>query len=307
MEKNEAKYNIKAISTMVGIQPGTLRAWERRYNIVEPIRNDSGHRLYTDEHVAILRWLLDKVNKGFTIGQAVGLLEKGNVNLESRLETTVNNKIQELIIQLKGSLLNFQEQRANQVLDEAFSMFSVEKVVTDVIGEVLIDIGDMWEKDEITVAHEHYSTQYLRTRIGMIFNNLPIDPLLPKAISVCGPNEKHELGLFIFTLFLRRKGYQVIYLGTTIPNEDLFQVVDDVNAKYVFLSCTMTENLNETLSVVKALKKGRQELNIGIGGHAIQQLSKRKKEELSSYIVGPTLDEWEEWLKDTLIKSKELQ
>ena len=60
---------------MVGIQPGTLRAWERRYQILNPVRNESGHRLYTEEDLRKLKWLTEKVSGGFTISQAVSLLE----------------------------------------------------------------------------------------------------------------------------------------------------------------------------------------------------------------------------------------
>lgn len=300
MTDQKAKYNIKAISNMIGIQPGTLRAWERRYNIIEPIRNESGHRLYSDEHVAILRWLLDKVNKGFTIGQAVGLLERGNVNLEAEVEAGHNSKLHTISSELKDSLLSFHEQRANQVLEEAFSLFSIERIVIDVISVVLVEIGDDWEKGEITIAHEHFASQYLRTRLGMIFNNLQIDPLLPKVITVCGPSERHELGLLIFSLFLRRKGFEVIYLGTGISINDLKMVLDEVKAKYLFLSCTLLDNINETLSVVKEIEQYDSQLNIGIGGNAIQLLSKRKKNEFSKNIVGVTKDEWNDWLKGTI-------
>lgn len=129
MTDDKAKYNIKAISKMLGVQPRTLRAWERRYHVVEPIRNDSGHRLYTDEHVAVLRWLLEKVNKGFTIGQAVGLLRKGNVNLDLELEPLYTSRMESLAHQLKKSILTFQESKANRVLDKAFSLFSIENIL----------------------------------------------------------------------------------------------------------------------------------------------------------------------------------
>lgn len=302
MANDIAKYNIKAISNMLGIQPGTLRAWERRYNIIEPIRNDSGHRLYSDEHVAILRWLIDKVNKGFTIGQAVGLLEKGSVNLDAQVETQYTNRLQKFANELKGSLLSFQGSKANHILDEAFSIFTVEKVLIEIIGPVLIEIGDLWEKNEIAVAHEHYASQFLRTRVGMIFNNLQIDPLLPKVIAVCGPSERHELGLLIFTLYLRRKGFEVIYLGTGIPTEDLKLVVNEVAAKFLFLSCTISQNLTETLAVIRDLEQFLPTLNIGIGGKAITHLPKRKKEEFSQYLVGDTTNDWDVWLKERLTK-----
>lgn len=299
MTGDKAKYNIKAISKMLGIQPGTLRAWERRYNVVEPVRNDSGHRLYTDGHVATLRWLLEKVNRGFTIGQAVGLLKKGNNNLDLELEPSYPSRLEAIAQQLKKSILTFEDKIANQVLDEAFSLFSIEKVTINIICPVLIEIGEMWVNNEITVAHEHYATQYLRTKIGMILTNLQSDPLLPKVITVCGPNETHEIGLLIFTLYLRRKGYRVIYLGSGIPAEDLKVVVKETNSKYLFISCTMTENINGTLATVSEIEQFNHELKIGLGGNAFNIVSKRKKSKLNKYLVGFSTEEWDEWLKST--------
>ncbi|WP_339062654.1 MerR family transcriptional regulator [Tepidibacillus marianensis] len=79
MTQNDSEkgiYNVKAISKKIGIQPGTLRAWERRYQIVTPKRNEVGHRIYSEQDLAILKWLVDKVNQGFTISQAVELLSE---------------------------------------------------------------------------------------------------------------------------------------------------------------------------------------------------------------------------------------
>lgn len=303
MGNEKAKYNIKAICTMLGIQPGTLRAWERRYNIIEPIRNESGHRLYSDEHVAILSWLLDKVNKGFTIGQAVGLLEKGSIPISMEIENQIHqDRAQSIAHKLKEALLSFQETKANKILDEAFSIFSLEKVLIDIIGNVLTDIGHLWENDQISIANEHYVSQFLRTKIGMIFHHLETDPLLPKVVAICGPNERHELGLFIFTLFLRRKGYEVIYLGTGIPVKDLQLVVTEVQPKYLFLSCTLEQNLSETLSVIEEMKVLDKDMHIGLGGNGTKYLSKRKKEQYQKHLVGFLKDDWEEWLKSTLVK-----
>lgn len=297
MTDDKAKYNIKAICKMLGIQPGTLRAWERRYNIVEPIRNKSGHRLYTDEDVAVLRWLLEKVNKGFTIGQAVSLLDKGKINLDLQMEPSHTNKLEEIVYQLKKSILTFQENKANQVLDEAFNLFTIEKVVINIIGPVLVDIGYMWEKNEITIAHEHYACQYLRTRIGMIVNNLQIDPFMPKVVAVCGPSERHELGLLMFTLYLRKKGYEVIYLGTGIPTEDLKAVVKEASPKYLFMSCTISQNVNETLAVVTEIQQTYENLTIGLGGNAFKLLSNKKKLQIGKHLVGISKEDWDDWLK----------
>ncbi|WP_017728078.1 MerR family transcriptional regulator [Halalkalibacterium ligniniphilum] len=300
MSQNEGKYNIKAISTMLGIQPGTLRAWERRYQIFEPIRNQAGHRLYSDEHVAILRWLIDKVNKGFTIGQAVDLLEKGNITVEEQETARYDDYSEQLAEDILQALLSFQEAKAHQLLNQAFSLFSIDKVTIDILGTLLVRVGTMWENNEITVAHEHFVTAFLRTKIGNIFHGMPIDGFLPKVVAVCGPNETHELGLLIFNLFLRRKGFEVIYFGAGIPEDNVELVIREVNAKLFFTSCTMQQNLQATLSLIEQLQVKFPCLLVGAGGFAFDKLTKEQKERYKSVLIGKTKQEWERWLMNHL-------
>ncbi|GAE25689.1 transcriptional regulator [Halalkalibacter wakoensis JCM 9140] len=300
MASKEGKYNIKAISKMLGIQAGTLRAWERRYHIIEPVRNPAGHRLYSDEHVAILKWLIEKVNKGFTIGQAVDLFDKSNVLVESQEQTHHEDYSLKLSDDLLSALLSFQENKANQLLNQAFSLFSIDKVTIDILGTLLVKVGRMWENNEITVAHEHFVTSYLRTKIGTVFHGFPVDGFKPNVVAVCGPNETHELGLLIFTLFLRRKGYEVVYLGAGIPEEDLEVVVKEVDPKMFFTSCTMVTNLQATLKVVDHLKKKFPQLIIGAGGSAFDQFEDEKNFTYEKILVGRTRQDWEKWLKNNL-------
>ncbi|ARK30275.1 MerR family transcriptional regulator [Halalkalibacter krulwichiae] len=298
MASKEGKYNIKAISKMLGIQAGTLRAWERRYQIIEPVRNKAGHRLYSDEHVAILRWLIDKVNKGFTIGQAVDLMEKGSIAVESNNFQGGDYSVQ-LSDEILKALLSFQENKANQLLNEAFSLFSVDKVTIDILGALMVKVGHMWESNQITVAHEHFVTSFLRTKIGTIFHNIPINGMMPKVVAVCAPNETHELGLLIFTLFLRRKGFEVIYLGAGIPKEDLEVVIKEVEADIFVTSCTLEPNLSEALSLISHLNQVFPKLKIGAGGFAFDHLIEGRTD-YQNILVGKTKQDWEQWLKNVV-------
>ncbi|WP_100372668.1 MerR family transcriptional regulator [Bacillus sp. FJAT-45037] len=300
MTSKEGKYNIKAISNMLGIQPGTLRAWERRYQIIEPIRNTAGHRLYSDEHVAILKWLIDKVKKGFTIGQAVGLFEKGNVTLQQSETGKHEDYSVQLSEEILQALLSFEETKAHQLLNQAFSMFSIDKVTIDILGTLLVRVGHMWEHNEISIAHEHFVTAFLRTKIGNIFHGFPVDGFLPKVVAVCGPNETHELGLLIFTLYLRRKGFEVIYLGSGIPNKDVELVCKEVEAAMFFTSCTIESNIEATTDLIEGLKEAIPTLIVGTGGYAYDQLEAEKREQIEPYLVGKTKTEWDKWLNGNL-------
>ncbi|MFZ3588619.1 MerR family transcriptional regulator [Bacillus sp. DJP31] len=298
MISSEGKYNIKAVSQMLGIQAGTLRAWERRYQIIAPVRNEAGHRLYTEEHVKIVKWLIEKVNKGFIISQAIHLFENGGMHSETTgALSEEGEKNEDLTDKLLEALLHFDENKANDYLDHAFSIFSVDKVAIDILGTVLVRIGDLWEKGKITSAHEHFASSFLRSRIGNIMHTLPISAFLPKVLAVCGPNEWHELGLLVFTLYLRKKGYEVIYLGGSIIAEDMDIVLSEVKPKYLFLSCTLVQNVPETLLLVDRLEKDFPTLEIGLGGHAFSLLDPNQKEGYGRFLVGESRREWDSWLE----------
>ena len=297
---HEGKYNIKAISNMVGIQPGTLRAWERRYQILNPVRNESGHRLYTEEDLRKLKWLTEKVSGGFTISQAVSLLETESSTVGTFEEEGEVDSPQKIRDELLTMLLSFEEGKAQDLINHAFSLYSVEKVVIDILGSLLVTVGDMWEKGQITSAHEHYTTQVLKTRISMIFYSLPSNGLLPKAIAVCGPNETHEVGLLIFTLFLRRKGFEVIYLGSSIEDKDVELIVKEVDPTFLFMSCTMMENAEKTLNLTNQMIKKFPHLKVGLGGYVFDGLDSKRKGQAQPFILGNTKEEWNSWLTKKL-------
>jgi len=302
MATEEGKYNIKAVSKMLGIQAGTLRAWERRYQMVAPKRNESGHRLYTEEHVRVLRWLQDKVNKGFTISQAVTLLENNEVEEKEGLllVQTGGDQSSAMADKLLQSLLAFDEKTAHEIINQAFSLFTVDKVMVDILGTLLVKIGDLWENSKITTAHEHFASSILRSRIGMILHSFPHNPMMPKAIAVCGPGEWHELGLLIYTIFLRRKGFEVIYLGASIAEKDIDEVIQIVKPKFIFFSCTMKENVSGTLQLTEKLIKNYNDIHIGLGGFAFDTISEKEKVKFHEHIIGTSRNEWENWLKNRM-------
>ncbi|WP_407406955.1 MerR family transcriptional regulator [Peribacillus sp.] len=294
----EGKYNIKAVSKLLGIQPGTLRAWERRYHFIEPIRNDSGHRLYTEKHLQILKWLINKTDQGFTISQAVSLLEGSERIAEDVHETKQNNEqTLKLANELLDALLSFNENKAQLIISQAFSMYSIEQTVVEVLGGILVKIGNKWEKGEITSAHEHFASSIIKARISSIMHTIPTSGLLPKALTVCAPGEKHEFGLLIFTIFLKRKGYETVYLGESIANEDLFTVLNIIKPSYLFMSCSLSENLPGTLKLIDELWQEFPDLKIGLGGEALNHLSDDDRNKFKHVFIGGLQSDWDKWLK----------
>ncbi|AJD91327.1 hypothetical protein JMA_20100 [Jeotgalibacillus malaysiensis] len=298
MKADEGKYNIKAVSNMLGIQPGTLRAWERRYQMIAPVRNDSGHRLYTDEHIRKLKWLVSKVNAGFTISQAVALSEQEQDQIIAGDQN--ENQLTVLREDLLNALMKFDESKAHDLINEAFSLYTVDKVLVDILGSILIKIGLLWEEGRITTAHEHFATSILRSRIGILMHSFPQNNFLPKVVAVCSPGEWHELGLLIFTLYIRRKGFNVIYLGSSIKEGDIQTVLDTVEPKFLFMSCTLKANLSRATDLIKDLEAEYKDLAIGLGGHAVNMMSEEEKKGFEKNLVGLNKEDWEDWISKSL-------
>ncbi|WP_242485396.1 MerR family transcriptional regulator [Peribacillus sp. TH27] len=293
----EGKYNIKAVSKLLGIQSGTLRAWERRYQFIEPVRNDSGHRLYTEKHLQTLKWLINKTNQGFTISQAVSLLETSTVATDVPETKRYNEQSIKLADELLEALISFNENKAQMLISQAFSMYTIEHTVVDVIGAILVQIGDKWERGEITSAHEHFASNILKSRISSVMHMIPTNEFLPKALTVCAPGEKHEFGLLIFTIFLKRKGYETVYLGESIADKDLFTVLKIIRPSYLFMSCSLNENLVGTLRLVEELSRDFPDLKVGLGGEALNHVSDEIRTSFSRVLIGGSQSDWEEWLK----------
>ncbi|KEK23749.1 MerR family transcriptional regulator [Bacillus gaemokensis] len=292
----KGKYNIKAVSNMLGIQPGTLRAWERRYHIIAPKRNDVGHRLYTEEHIKILKWLTTKVNEGFTIGQAVQLLEENRLQNHNLLEVAYNKEIL-LVDDILRSLLKFDEIQAYALLNEAFAIYSTEKVITHTFVQIMNQLEVMRRNNEITTVQERYIESFLCSRIGMIYHSTNAQPSSPKALSLCAPGEMSTLHLFVLTTYLRLKGYRAMYLGTGIGEEELNSVLTHLTPKYVFVSCSQERYFKSTIKLVRKLQNENPDLYIGLVGFINQFVSDAERTGLQNVFIGGTKEEWDEWIK----------
>jgi MerR family transcriptional regulator, light-induced transcriptional regulator len=304
MSNHDGVYNVKAVSKLLGIQPGTLRAWERRYKMIAPKRNEAGHRIYSEEHIEILKWLLNKVNQGFTISQAVTLLENNQISDQNQTEMK-GNKVEPdysnvLMDELLQSLLNFDETEANERLNMAFSLFSVDKVVFDMLDSLLNQIEAQSDKGIMTAAQLNFTFSFIRSRFGMILHTLPVRGLLPKVIAICGPNETYELGLLTLTIFLRRIGFEVIYIGASISDNDFGNVIENVKPAFLFLSCHKGENVEKTVNLVNDLLKRYQQLHIGIIGRETSKGDSLNYSQLDKYLIGDHKRQWEKWVKEKL-------
>ncbi|MBR9694187.1 MerR family transcriptional regulator [Bacillus cereus] len=282
------KYNIKAVSKIIGVQPSTLRAWERRYQMIAPKRNHAGHRLYTEEHIQILKWLMDKVSSGMMIGQAVQLLE-GN-----RLQNSVQNEIHYdrevvLVDDLLQALLKFDEITTSALLNEAFSIYATEKVIASIVLQVSNKLLTLKNNNEVTMVQFQYVVSFLQTRLGMVYHNASSFSPIHKVVVL----ESNMLKGFVFSTYLRLKGYEVIYIRASLAEDSITLAVEQIRPKYVVISFDDGRELKNAMSYLNLLQEKSENLSVGVIGEigAGDQLN------IQTSLIGDTKEEWDDWLK----------
>ncbi|MFN8495281.1 MAG: MerR family transcriptional regulator [Caldilineaceae bacterium] len=304
-------YNIKAVVQTTDISPSTLRAWERRYHICQPQRLENGYRLYSDRDIAILQWLKNQVALGLSISQATAWLDNLaaaangiehvalpplNYNGRStRLATFHRPQAQRdystLQHELLDALLRFDEAATTQIIAEAFTLYPLELVGENLFKPVLIEIGQRWAQGDVSVTTEHFATNYLQQRIAALLHILPNAKKEALIWVGCPPGEDHEIGAFLLTLYLRRAGYAVQYIGKNLVSEDFVQEVQLHHPALVLFSVSRDESLQALQTLIAQLNESSPAPPlIGYGGRIFQNRPELCKQVNGIYLGDSALD-----------------
>lgn len=238
----EPLYNIGVVTRLTGISIPTLHAWERRHGFPTTDRTEGGHRLYSDQDIARLRWVKSKMNSGMAVSSAIRALrsleESGNPFLDesSRSVEPIPNTIpSDLHSVFLDSLLQHDLLATDRIMGELLAFHSPEDLCINVIGPALAHIGDAWEKGMITVATEHLASNYLRHRLLMWMVTGPAPRTLNPVLLACAPGEWHEGSLLMIGVLLRRRGWSVAYLGQNVPFQGMADFVAKIHPSIILL------------------------------------------------------------------------
>jgi DNA-binding transcriptional MerR regulator/methylmalonyl-CoA mutase cobalamin-binding subunit len=306
-------YNIKAAVKATGITPSTLRAWERRYNMCQPRRSESGYRLYSERDLAVIHWLKAQVDAGMTISQAVTWMDSivddangrdgavlpgtgsrsglSGVSATRHTEPVVRPRDYASLQQdLLAALLDFDEERADENLSEAYGMYSVEQVGEHLIVPVLVEIGDQWHQGNVSVITEHFASNYLLIRLSVLLRMFTVGNG-PSIWVGCAPGEQHEAGPMLLSIYLRRAGYAVHYLGQNLYIEDIAREVSRRQPAMVLVGATSEETADQLGQFTARLAEstGHRPL-IGYGGQVFER-NPNLRSAITGVYMGATAEE----------------
>ena len=279
-------HRIHRVAKLTGLSKDVIRIWERRHRLVVPSRSANRYREYSDEEVALLRFLKTQMEQGAMIG---ALAEEGRAALVARMHVTtpVSAEAQKpherLLDDLIALIDPLDKVGFERKLNGAVAVIPFEEAVQRILLPLQQRVGELWHQGRISVAVEHYVTKITQQKLFSVMNQLPVNEFGPRVLVACPDGETHEIGAQAVAYLAAARGCHVYYLGPSLPVAALVDFCDRIQPDLVLLSLIEIKSDTEARQLLKELAPLSARWAVAVGGQgacAIGDLLRETKIEL---------------------------
>jgi DNA-binding transcriptional MerR regulator/methylmalonyl-CoA mutase cobalamin-binding subunit len=263
----EKTYPLRAASRITGLSAELLRAWERRYGVVVPMRTPGGTRRYRASDLEKLRLVKAAVDAGHRIGRVA---EMGEDELrEAALPESALPKNMTHIEEILSAVNRLDAVETQQLLSFQLSALGPVRFARQIARPLVYELGERWRRGEVSIAAEHMATAVLRTMFGAALQPTAAHALGPRILFATPPGQRHELGLQMAALTAMGAGAQAIFLGADLPADELARAVERTRAVGVGLSIVPGDiaEIEQQLRELDELVPGS--VHVWVGGQGI--------------------------------------
>lgn len=275
----EAHQAIKVVARRTGLSAHVIRIWEKRYGAVEPERTGTNRRVYSDEQIERLSLLRDITQHGHSIGRVAKLpteklreLSKqshgtdGQVARVLAAAPTVPSFFDECVAAVKS----IDAGALDGALKRAAIGLGAQGVLQRVIAPLAQAIGVLWRDGTITAAHEHFASAVIRIFLGHAARPFTGTDNAPVIVVATPTGQIHELGALLVGAAAANLGWQVTYLGASLPAAEIAGAVRQSRARAVALSLVYPEDDPRLEGELKRLDESLPpEVTLLVGGRAM--------------------------------------
>lgn len=275
----ENKHGIKTVAIQTGLTQFTIRAWEKRYDVVTPLRTETNRRLYSDADISRLALLRLATEAGHNIGRIAPLpIEElleiiGTEGMISQVPAVAKAVISQetslrfYIASCIAAVKEFQARALESTLFAASVTFSQPVFLEKLVAPLMEEIGEQWRAGTLRIAHEHLTTAVVRTLLGNICQGFDASTAMPNLVIATPRGQFHEIGALIAGTTAASEGWQVTYLGPNLPSEEIVGCVVQNPAQAVGLSIVYPTDDPHLANELRKLRRGLQEhVALFIGG-----------------------------------------
>lgn len=254
-------YSIKDIEALSGIKAHTIRIWEKRYNIIEPIRSETNIRLYNNDELRKFLNVANLVNNGVKISKVAQLSQDEIASKIQELSlSSLQTKAENVVNDLIQVMMEFNENKFHKIFEQCVLEYGFYQTITDFIYPFLQRVGILWGIGKIVPTQEHFMSNLIRQKFIVAIDDLGFhQESKAKVLLFLPEGEHHELGLLLVNYILRSHKINTLYLGENVPNENLHSIKDSgITHIYSYHTTTKsTEDLQEQITALNDIFGGK--------------------------------------------------
>jgi len=254
-----ALHPIGVVAKRTGITLHVLRAWERRYHVVEPSRTAGGQRLYRDSDIARLRLLRKVTEGGRNISQVAQLSDAELEQLAGEDVAAAHERPQPTAAEgYRAKCIAAAErldgEGVHAVLLRAIVAMRPAEFLEEVLMPLLYEVGQLWHRGRLSAAQEHVVSIAARRAVQWLLDAYEAAPDAPVALITTVVGEEHEFGALMASIVALDEGWRVSYLGTSLPAAEIVGAARRVDAAFVALSLVNTAHVEQAVREVASVR-----------------------------------------------------
>lgn len=263
-------YSIKDLEQLSGIKAHTLRIWEQRYSFIKPKRTTTNIRYYNNEDLKLVLNISLLRENGYKISR-IAEMKVEEIAEEVRRFTEETCKYPEQMHSLTLAMLDLDEERFEKTISTCILQIGFEKTMLTLVYPFLSRIGVLWQTGAAHPVHEHFMSALIRQKIIVaIDGQYPSKNEKKKKFFLFLPEgELHEIGLLFASYVLKARNHTVVYLGQSLPFQDLITVHNLHRPDYLMTIITSAFEQNQVQHYINKLSAAFPEATILISGHQV--------------------------------------
>ncbi len=270
MKAMAVKFSIKDLERLSGVKAHTLRIWEQRYELLHPSRTSTNIRYYSNDDLKKILNVSLLNNHGYKISSIAGLTDESLTQEAGKLLGKYE-KESDQIEGLMVSLFDWNEAKFEDTISKAIQHFGLENTIEKIVFPFLRQLGNMWQVGVVSPAQEHFISNLIRQKIIVEIDKLGLGKQNESKLALLflPNNELHEMGLLYAHYLCRKSGMRCLYLGQSVPFDDLVGVYASAEPDLMITILTSCFNEEDTLAFLNKTKAAFTKTKILISGRLI--------------------------------------
>lgn len=240
-------FSIRDLENLSGIKAHTIRIWEKRYHLLHPERTVTNIRTYSLNSLQKLLNITLLYNNGYKISK-IAKLEEDNIPQLVNEIIARNSEKHHAINAFKLAMVNFDSAHFFQTFNSLMVERNFREIFNKVFIPLLNELGLLWQTNTISPAHEHFITSLIKQKIYIHTEKFQkLEPTKTDKVFVMflPENEIHEVGLLFLNYEIVSRGYKTIYLGQSMPLENMVDLLNYYENLYFVSYFTVSPNKDE--------------------------------------------------------------